>query len=278
MNKYRLFLVFLSLVIVLAIGFYLYEQSKSPLEDGIFITDEPAPPVRETPSPEPESSVEYPVPKVTRITEPLEEKDEPASEETPLPELDKSDETMQKELENLYSKETIAELFLVKTLIRHFVVTVDNMTRRKLPQRYVFTTPPPGQFIVDEPVEDEYYLSEENYNRYNKFVRFITDVNLERLIDLYRYYYPLFQEAYEDLGYPNQYFNDRLVQVIEHLLKTPTPTDKIRLVRPNVFYKFADPDLESLSAGQKILIRMGPENATKVKSVLREAHRRLTST
>jgi hypothetical protein len=35
-------------------------------------------------------------------------------------------------------------------------------------------------------------------------------------------------------------------------------------------YQFADPALEGLPAGQKILIRMGPENASIIKAKLAE--------
>jgi hypothetical protein len=43
----------------------------------------------------------------------------------------------------------------------------------------------------------------------------------------------------------------------------------IALMRPKVLYEFADPDLETRSAGQKILVRMGAENERKVKAWLR---------
>jgi len=33
--------------------------------------------------------------------------------------------------------------------------------------------------------------------------------------------YSLFQQSYEDLGYPGQYFNDRLVEVIDDMLRAP---------------------------------------------------------
>jgi hypothetical protein len=41
-------------------------------------------------------------------------------------------------------------------------------------------------------------------------------------------------------------------------------------VQPKVLYEFADPALEALPSGQKILLRMGPENAARVKAKLRE--------
>jgi hypothetical protein len=87
---------------------------------------------------------------------------------------------------------------------------------------------------------------------------------------VYRHYYPLFQQAYQDLGYPHGYFNDRLVAVIDHLLATPHPTGPLALVRPKVFWEFADPELEVRSAGQKLLLRLGSENAAVVTRKLRE--------
>ncbi len=41
-------------------------------------------------------------------------------------------------------------------------------------------------------------------------------------------------------------------------------------MQPSVQYKYADERLEKLSAGQKVLIRMGRDNATVVKAKLRE--------
>ena len=80
----------------------------------------------------------------------------------------------------------------------------------------------------------------------------------------------LFQESYENLGYPDKYFNDRLVEVIDHLLATPTPNGPVKLIQPRVFYEYADPALEQLSAGQKVLIRMGNANAAQLKKKMRE--------
>jgi len=40
-------------------------------------------------------------------------------------------------------------------------------------------------------------------------------------------------------------------------------------VQPNVTFQYADPKLESLSAGQKTLMRMGAENEAAIKEKLR---------
>jgi len=89
-------------------------------------------------------------------------------------------------------------------------------------------------------------------------------------------FYPLFQQAYRELGYPDGYFNDRLVVVIDHLLATPDVPQPVALRQPNVMYEYADPALESRSAGQKLLIRSGPANETAIKAKLREIRAALT--
>jgi hypothetical protein len=103
---------------------------------------------------------------------------------------------------------------------------------------------------------------------------------------LYKRLYPLFQQAYEELGYPNKYFNDRLVEVIDQLLQTPELADPIKLTltqvqgsvpssQPWLRYEFDDPALEALPAGQKILMRMGRTNELLIKAKLKVFRERI---
>ena len=116
----------------------------------------------------------------------------------------------------------------------------------------------------------------------------VTSIDTGRAVALYVRFFSLLQQAYEDLGYPGKYFNDRVVEVIDHLLATPEPDGPIRVVlpphdtsinfeRPWTLYQFADSRLESASAGQKILLRIGPENASRLKQKLAELRARLAS-
>ena len=58
---------------------------------------------------------------------------------------------------------------------------------------------------------------------------------------------------------------------------TPEPTGPIRLTVPHVLYEYADPDLQSLSSGRKVLVRMGVENERRVKAKLREIRAAVTA-
>ena len=182
-----------------------------------------------------------------------------------------------KRINKLVDKQKTKNVFLLNAIIPRFVVTVDNLTQRKLSPKYNLSTPPPGPFLArKDPVGIE-YIDPKNYPRYAKYLEVLMTLDSHKLVAVYVEYYPLFQQAYDDLGYPSKYFNDRLIEVIDHLLETPDIKDPIKLNRPNVFYKFDSPHLEKLSAGQKILIRMGNSNAKRVKEKIQELRRKLTN-
>jgi hypothetical protein len=95
-------------------------------------------------------------------------------------------------------------------------------------------------------------------------------IDSAKLVETYRYFYPLFQRAYQEIGYPRANFNDRLVVAIDDLLAAPEPKAPILLTQPRVLFEYADPDLERRSAGQKIMIRIGRDNAAVIKAKLAE--------
>ncbi len=193
--------------------------------------------------------------------------------EEQLPKLDESDDAISAAIGQLAD---VTELFLFESFVRHFVVTIDNMTNQKLPQRYIFNQRVPEKFLVMVQ-EDKVLLDSKNFNRYTNFVSLTERIDSGRLVAFYVKFYPLFQEAYEELGYPDRYFNDRFIQVIDHLLVAPEIKEQIYLIRPKVFYQFEDPELEALSVGQKILVRIGIDNAQRIKSKLRELRATLTT-
>jgi len=194
----------------------------------------------------------------------------------PLPPLDESDEPVRNTLEGLVGKESFEQFFVTKDLVRHVVVSIDNLSTEKVAERIRALKPTPGRFAVggseEAPVGDP-----GNFQRYEPLVQLFNWRDTQQLIETYLRHYPLFQEAYESLGHPPQYFNDRLIEVIDHLLATPELEGPIALAQPGVLYEFADPKLESRSAGQKALLRMGSGNAAVVKQKLRELRSQLVA-
>jgi len=240
-------------VVGLSIGAVIYiswkDEKEPPKPPAVAAVVPPEPAVPEEPA------VKHPIPTP------------PAPE--PLPPLADSDQPMQKVLEGLIGNESVARFIVTKDLVRHIVVSVDNLPEQKVAERIRPLKSPPGKFAVGGS-EEAPVLDPANYERYKPLVELIRSMDTKRLVATYTRYYPLFQEGYESLGHAPEYFNDRLIEVIDHLLETPDLQGPITLAQPNVLYEFADPALESRSAGQKALIRMGSENATAVKDKLRE--------
>jgi hypothetical protein len=205
-------------------------------------------------------------PAVPAIKNPLPEATGPAS---PLPELDASDGPFHDALVETLGKGATDRFFKPELLVRHIVVTIDNLSRRHLAVELRPTKPPDGAFIATGN-DQQGTIDTANYQRYLPYVQVVQQLDMKRMASLYVHFYPLFQQAYQALGYPNGYFNDRLVVTIDNLLAAPDITTDIAVVRPNVMYQFADPKLEDLSAGQKLMLRMGPANAAIVKAKLRE--------
>ena len=188
----------------------------------------------------------------------------------PLPKLIDSDKIIQNELNSLVDQKQLWKHLRLNAIIQRFVITIDNLTKDKIPSKYLLGKPPSGKFVTRRNKSRQEFISTKNYKRYEPFITLVESIDTKKILGLYRHYYPLFQEAYEDIGYKNLQFNDRLLEVIDHLLQTPNIKDPIKLVHPSVFYKFADPELEALSAGQKILLRIGNSNAARLKTKLRE--------
>jgi hypothetical protein len=187
----------------------------------------------------------------------------------PLPKLGESDGEIGGALAALFGKAPIEQMLVPDMVIRHIVVTVDNLPRNKVAEQMRPLKSIGGDTVVVTS-GDSMLLSPENSARYAAVVKLVQGVDINQLGSLYIRYYPLFQQAYEDLGYPGQYFNDRLVEVIDHLLQTPEIRGPIPLKQGKVFYEYADPDLEARSAGQKLLLRMGSQNEAIIKQKLKE--------
>jgi hypothetical protein len=236
-------------------AYYFYSRNAPPAP-----LPAAAPPAREAPA---ETAIEHPVPNAQ------------STDSAPLPALGDSDPAIRDALTAALGKDAMRYL-LPESLVRHIVVTVDNLPREKASAAKRPTVALPGTFLAEG---DELHatIDPKNYKRYDAMVNVVRKLDMKQVADVYLRFYPLFQGAYQDLGYPSGYFNDRLVQVIDSLLATPKLDGRIELTRPNVMYTFADPTLESRPAGQKLLLRMGPENAAVIKAKLVELHDIITA-
>ena len=252
-----------SVLVLIAIGAYFWLR--------------PAPQQLPTPTPAPAVSPPAVVaPKEPAIEHPVQAP--PGA--TELPPLEQAGDFVKERITELLGAKNVQTYVRIENFVRRVVATVDNLSRSIAPPKMWPVRPTPGRFTVVA-AENGSVIGAKNAARYAPFVALVESVDSGRAVALYRLLYPLFQRAYETLGYPGKYFNDRLVAVIDLLLETPEPPGPLKVelpriegplkpTRPWVLYRFSDPDLERLSSGQKILLRVGRGNEKRLKAKLGE--------
>lgn len=189
-------------------------------------------------------------------------------------------------LVELLGRKTVDSMLQTDDFARRVVATVDALARDHAAPMLWPVNPTPGRFTVAQ-ADGDTVIAPDNGARYTALVLLAETVDLRRVVDLYGRMYPLLQQAWRELGHPKGDFHARLLEVLDHLIATPdVESPKVALievkgplqpVRPWVRYEFVDPDLEALSAGQKMLLRSGPVNARRLKAKLAELRRQLSA-
>lgn len=278
MNKYASGLLTALVFVAIGAGAWFWWQDKQP-----------APTVVVAPGPSPAASapaqqaVQYPQYPISR------EGTEAAA--LPLPALAGSDTYISQALVELLGRDKVQRFLHLEGFARRVVATTDNLAREHAPPVLWPVVPTAGRFTTvanggeaGNTSSAVTPISPDNSLRYTPFVLFVESVDSAAAVRLYARLYPLFQQAYEDLGFPGRYFNDRLVAVIDLLLSTPVQPGMLDValvevkgpvpsVRPWVRYEFTDPALRKLSAGQKMLLRTGPVNHRRLNTKLQEVRR-----
>ena len=281
----------LSALVLAAAGFawWHYEQGR-----------EPAPVVSQsTLTPEPQQSepdeapapVEQAPPALIPLEQVTDHPLKPAADEQGNPPLaaDSADagDVLEVAVSGWLGRESVLRFVALQGLAHKAVATVDNLPRSQAASRLWPLHPVGGRMVVTSTEDGPLQIAPENAERYDALVNFVTGVNSVQAASMYRRLYPVLQKTYEELGFPGKSFNNRLVAVIDHLLQTPEPDEplKLKLVQvqaaepgkaqaapqqPWLRYEFADAKLQALSAGQKILLRMGVNHTRSIKAFLRE--------
>lgn len=272
MNRAGRGIALLLLAVVLALGgWWLYERYLRPsrtAEPGPPVAagedDGSIPPVVQYPVPEPGGEADSARPSGDPADGPA-----PAAEPEPLPPLAESDRHLRAMLGRVFAPEVLADWLIDERIVERLVVTINSLDGPSISLRFWPVEHIEGLPLVERD-GDRLHWSPHNAERYRPLVEILQSTDPGALADVYFRNYPLFQQAWQRLGVEPAHFNDRLVEIVDHLLGAPAvgPTFEVR--QPKVLYEFADPQLEAESWGRKLLMRMGPENAKAVKQWLRE--------
>ena len=211
-------------------------------------------PVKQTPS-LPEIEEVYPEPET-----------EPETPLEPLPALNESDPEFTLALADISGAGTLTQYLVMDQVISRLVASIDSLTSRQVPVHINPVRPLEGKLLTED---EGTILSAQNYARYDGYITLLQSMDTDTLVKLYGRYSPLFQQAWEENGGTGS-FNDRLFVVIDNLLETPDVPSPVYLTKYEAVYLFEDEELEAMTAGQKVLVRMGSANASIVKDKLTE--------
>lgn len=266
MERYRIVIIGVALVVIVAlVGFLVYQNQQKKVE--------PAAPVAETVREQlggPQAEVAVP----PDLVQP------PVPPETPRWDvegvtLDGSDTALRGIVRELSGHPLLTRMLAIDDLAGTFVAAVDNIAEGATPAPHLAALAPEGKFAPGTAGET-FVFSEGNAGRYDRLAGLVLSLSPEDCVELYRTFYPLLTQAYQELGYPEAEFHRAVTGALRHLLQTPEPQGVPLLVRQVTTYAYADPRLEALSPAQKQLLRTGPENVRRIRQWLIEVEQLLT--
>lgn len=279
-------LTIIAAIAVIGLLFLVYLAATFESPEGTQ-TLEIAPPVPRPLEPVQEEVVSAPAPVPAFVELPTSREPSPVVEAAPaptvveeiveLPVLNASDSFLTERVGGLETGVQLLTLLTSADVIRKFVVFVDNVADGNLPQMEYPVRRPPQGMAVRELDENLYEMQTVSYQRYTPLIDALAAVNPQQALAIYRVMKPLFQEAYAEIGYPNRDFDTTLVRAIDNIVNARTAQGPFQLIKPKIMYVYADSEIERMTPVEKQLLRIGPQNAEKLKLALRQYRERLVN-
>lgn len=277
-NKARLplIIVIILLVVAIVVAWQFTGEKAEPV-----VVETPMP--VEVIPPEPEIIADIPEPEIAEApaTDLISEQVLPVKE--PLPSLDESDEWLQIKLPEITWRKELLTLIIDDDMIRRFVVFTDNFSQGNVAYEHspfilpnVKFAPDTNQVNAETTANNQnvWQWNEDSSKRFGLYIDLLRSMDSDSLVQWYIDVKPLIDQAYSELGYDDD-FTNTLQSAITRVLDMELPKSSMELVQPSVMYKFANPQLESLPASDKLLLRLGKDNLLVMKSILLELHEKL---
>lgn len=190
-------------------------------------------------------------------------------EQIVLPPLDDTDALVRQLVDRLSSHPTVAAWLTTDGLILNFVVVTSRIANGQTPVAELRSLGPTPPFRIRRSGDDR-FVDPSSYRRYDRHAAAVSSLDARGTARLYATLKPRIDEAYGRLGYRNADFDPVLERAIVELLNVPVVEGDIELVPHGTVYGFADDRLQAMSAAQKQLFRMGPQNVRTIQGKLRE--------
>jgi hypothetical protein len=184
-----------------------------------------------------------------------------------LPPLNETDALVRELVQKVSSHPRLAAWLATEDLIRDFTIGVANVAQGQSASRQLTTVRPSASFQVIQRGND-LAIDPRSYKRYDGIAAAAQSIDPAGIARVYATLKPRIEEAARELG--DTSFDRTLERAIVQLLSTPVPDDPILVQTKGIGYEFKDQKLETLTNGQKHLLRTGPQNARAIKESLRK--------
>ena len=257
-NTSNFILVIGTLASIIIIGGVLYQAQKDDLLDSeiLSIPEQKIIALPETPV--------VPEATIPSSNELIDEEVETTEEKSALPRLDESDQFVRDRISIMSSKEGLQTWLSTDDLLRRSASYLDGISRGVILGKIFPLSSPESKFATHRD-GDIIWLNAGNYERYNATVQILTSIDMKLVAQMFHFSRPLLESAFSELGYQPRQMDGIILTALDQVIGTPVIVEPIQLTRDSVIYKFADPELESLTPLQKQLIRSGPENTQRLQ-------------
>ncbi|MFN7130841.1 MAG: DUF3014 domain-containing protein [Myxococcales bacterium] len=185
-----------------------------------------------------------------------------------LPPLGSSDPLVREWAQRMSSDPELGRWLESPDLLRRFTALVSAIREGNSPRALVPFLAPEGAFGVIEE-EERLLIDPASYARYDRVARVLASLSPDETGAAFRALRPLLVAAWREIAPPGKTLHKGLDEAFRHLLAVPVLTGDVEVVPKGAVYAYADETLEGLTAAQKHLLRMGPENTARVQRTLK---------
>ena len=185
-----------------------------------------------------------------------------------LPPLDQTDAMVRQLVGALSASPVVAAWLTTDRLIVNFVVVTSRIADGQTPVAELKAIGPVAPFRA-RTAAGAITVDPSSYRRYDRYAQAVAAIDAQGAARVYETLKPRVNEADKNFGGAGN-FDAELERALVELLKVPVVEGDVALRWQGIGYAYADPRLQDLSAAQKQLLRMGPENVRTIQGKLRE--------
>ena len=186
-----------------------------------------------------------------------------------LPPLDETDALVRHMVEKLSTHPAVAAWLTTNGLLLNFVVVTSRIAGGVTPVAELKAVGPIAR-VRPRKAGDDLFIDPASYRRYDRYAAAVSSLDARGTARLYTTLKPRITEAHERVAPNGGEFDRVLERAIIEMLEVPVVEGNVELVPHGTVYAFADERLQALTAAQKQLLRMGPQNVRIVQAKLRE--------